>query len=334
MRALEWLRDPSSHPQKPVYVVYGDDVYLSHEVSASIARSVLGAEADELAVSRFEGDSASLADVMDELRMLPFFSRRRIVVVADADPFVTENRRELETYVDAPSGAGVLVLMVKSWPANTKLARQVATSGLPLDCNSPPEKELVPWLIHHASKQDAVLDADAARLLVELVGAEAGLLTAEIEKLAVYVGEARRIRRADVSRMVEAGRIETVWKVLDAATTGHAAEAIGDLDQLLASGEFPVRVLAALTTALLKIHHAGRLRAFRMNLDEACRIAGIRDFAVDKTRRQHAHLGPSRVDRLPAVLLKADLDLKGGTLLDPRVVLEELLIWLALPRTD
>ncbi len=134
--------------------------------------------------------------------------------------------------------------------------------------------------------------------------------------------------------MVEAGRIETVWKVLDAATTGQAAEAIGDLDQLLASGEFPVRVLAALSTSLLKTHHAGRLRAFRMNLEEACRAAGIRDFAIDKTRRQHAHLGPSRVDRLPADLLKADLDLKGGTLLDPRVVLEELLLRLALPRMD
>ena len=188
MRALEWLRDPSSHPQKPVYVVYGDDVYLRREVSAGIAGSVLGADADELAVSRFEGNTASLADGMDELRTLPFFSRRRIVVVADADPFVTKNRKELESYVDAPTGAGVLVLMVKSWPANTNLARQVATAGLPLDCNSPPEKDLVPWLIHHAAKQDAVLDADAARLLVELVGAEAGLLTAEVEKLAVYVG--------------------------------------------------------------------------------------------------------------------------------------------------
>ena len=208
------------------------------------------------------------------MRTLPFFSRRRIVVVDDADPFVTKYRKELETYVESPTGAGVLVLMVKSWPSNTKLARQVATSGLALDCSSPREKELVPWLVHHASTQDAVLDADAARLLVELVGAEVGLLTAEVEKLAVYVGETRRIRRDDVSRMVEAGRIETVWKVLDAATMGHAAEAIGHLDDLLASGEFPVRVLAALTSSLLKIHHAGRLRASRINLDEACRIAG------------------------------------------------------------
>ena len=34
------------------------------------------------------------------------------------------------------------------------------------------------------------------------------------------------------------------------------------------------------------------------------------------------------------MLAKADLDLKGGSLLDPRVVLEALLVELALPRKD
>ena len=92
------------------------------------------------------------------------------------------------------------------------------------------------------------------------------------------------------------------------------------LDDLLASGEHPIRVLAGFTSSLLKVHHAGRLRAARVSLEEACQIAGV--FTVDKTRRQHAHLGPARVDRLPAMLAKADLDLKGGSLLDPRVVLE------------
>ena len=33
-------------------------------------------------------------------------------------------------------------------------------------------------------------EADAARLLVELVGAEVGVLASEVEKLAVYVGRA------------------------------------------------------------------------------------------------------------------------------------------------
>ena len=334
MRALEFLRDPSGPARQAVYVVYGDDLFLRRETAGAIVRAILGEEADEMAVRRFEGNSASLADVLDELRTLPFFSKRRVVLVEDADPFVTKNRKELEAHVEAPIGTGVLVLMVKTWPATTKLYRQVAAAGLPIDCNSPGEKELMPWLAHHAAKQGAEIEADAARLLVELVGAEVGLLASEIEKLAVYVGPSGRIRRADVSRMVEAGRIETVWKVIDAATTGKVAEAVADLDLLLASGEYPIKILAAFSAVLLRVHHAGQLRSAHRGLAEACQTAGIRDFAVDKTRRQHAHLGPARVDQIPAWLLKADLDLKGNSLLDPRVILEDLLIRLAIPRTD
>ena len=75
-------------------------------------------------------------------------------------------------------------------------------------------------------------------------------------------------------------------------------------------------LLAAMSASLFKVHHAGRLRAARLALDEACRIAGIPPFAVDKTGEQHAHLGPRRVDQLPATLLRADLDLKGGSSAD------------------
>jgi DNA polymerase-3 subunit delta len=334
MRALEWLRDPSKRDPVPVYAVHGDDVYLKTESLAAITRVVLGDQGDALAVRRFEGESASLAEVLDELRTLPFFSRSRLVVVLDADPFVTRNRKDLEAYVAAPSSSGVLVLMVKSWPSTTNRAKQVAALGLAIDCTSPSEKELVPWLADYASRQGAAIEADAARLLLELVGAETGLLVAEIEKLIVYVGEARKIRRADVARIVEAGRMETVWKVLDEATTGQGAQALAHLDTLIAAGEHPIKLLAALSSSLQKLYHAGRLRAARLPLEEACRIAGIREFAIDKTRRQHAHLGPARVDQIPAMLLKADLDLKGNSPLNPRVILEDLLIRLSLPRKD
>jgi DNA polymerase-3 subunit delta len=156
----------------------------------------------------------------------------------------------------------------------------------------------------------------------------------EIEKLAVYVGESRRIERKDILKLVGAGRTETVWKTLDSALAGQGRVALELLDNLIADGEEPVGLLAAMSTNLLKVHHAGRLRAARLNVDEACRLAGIPPFAVDKTRKQHAHLGPTRVDELPGNLQRADLDIKGGSTLDPRVVLETFLIRLAAPRTD
>ena len=338
MNALDWLREASQQPTRPVYAIFGDDAYLIRESIRAVGQAVFpGAEADA-AISRFAGPVTDLAAVLDELFTLPFFSRRRLVVVEDADPFVTKHRKDLEAYVDRPSASGVLLIQTKQWLSTTRLAKLIDQAGLVVDCTALRDRDtarVVTWLIEYASKRCAAhLDSGAARLLVDLVGLELGILVAEVEKLAVYAGESERISRGDVAKLVEAGRVETIWKALDAATTGQGATALKLLDDLLAAGEFPTPMLAAMSASLLKIHHAGRLRAGRLSLDEACRIAGIPNWAVEKTGKQHAHLGPRRVDRLPEMLLRADLDLKGGSALDPRVVLERLIVELALPRAD
>ena len=142
-------------------------------------------------------------------------------------------------------------MQVKQWPATTILAKLVDKVGLAIDCNALPEKQttkVIAWLTQYAARRcDAQLEPAAAHLLVELVGLEIGILTSELEKLAVYAGESKRIERADVARMVGAGRVETVWKALDAATTGQARVALELLDNLLAAGEFPVMLLAAMS---------------------------------------------------------------------------------------
>lgn len=338
MHALELLRNPALIPVKPVYAVFGDDAFLRREALEIIARAnTQGGEEDDLGVSRFAGDQASLADVLDEVRTLSFFSKRRVVIVDGADAFVTAHRKDLEAFTEHPSSAGALVLSVKSWPGNTRLAKLVEKAGMAVECKGPHERELVPWLIHMAKlRGNAQLDEDAARLLLELVGPEVGLLVAEVEKLAVYVGSRAKIHRDDVAKMVGAGRIETIWKTLDAATTGHGDLALELLDRLLTAGEHPVGLLAAISTSLLKLHHAGQLRRARVDLKEACREAGIPLYpaAIEQTRQQHAHLGPRRVDQLPALLLQADLDLKGSSTLTPRTVLEKLIVQLSRPRAD
>jgi DNA polymerase III subunit delta len=335
VNALDWLRAPSREAIRPTCVVFGDDTYLVRESIQAVRRAVLPDESQEAGVSRFPGGATPLASVLDEVRTLPFFSRTRLVIVDDADTFVTKYRKELESYAEKPHESGILLLQTKQWTSTTRLAKLVAKVGLAIDCSSPKEADLVPWLSQIAQARfDVQLGADQSRLLLELVGPEAGILVSEIEKLAVYAGESRRIERNDILKLVGAGRAETVWKTLDAALAGDGRVALEHLDNLIAAGEDSVGLLAAMSTSLLKVHHAGRLRAARLNVDEACRLAGIPPFAVEKTRKQHAHLGPSRVDQLPRNLVRADLDIKGNSTLDPRVVLETFLIRLALPRAD
>ncbi len=336
MQALAFLRDPGAVP-KPLYAVSGDDAYLRRESLMAIARLSLGEGAELADASRFNGPEAALADVLDEVRTLPFLAPRRLAIVDEADPFVTAHRKGLEAYAERPSTAGVLVLSVKSWPGNTKLAKLVEKAGLAVDCKGPPEAELAPWLVGLAKvKHAAKLDADAARLLVELVGPEAGLLAAEVEKLATFTGQGRAIGRDAVARMVGAGRVETIWRTIEAATTGAGPEALDQLDRLIAAGEHPVGLLAAMGSSLRRVHHAGMLRLAKRDLGSACREAGLPNYpgAIDKAGKQHAHLGPGRVAGLPAMLLRADLDLKGGSQLPPRTIMERLIVELARPRTD
>jgi DNA polymerase-3 subunit delta len=335
MHAFDWLRHSGENPLRSVYVVFGDDAFLIRESINAIARLAFPGQAAEGSITKYVGSHTSLADVMDEVSTLPFFSKRRLVIVEEADPFVSKYRSELEDYAENPSETGILLLQVKRWTASTKLAKIVERVGLAVDCSAPQEAALAPWLIELArTRHGTQLDADAARLVVELAGNEPGILAGEVEKLSVYAGDAKRIEREHVLKLVGTGRVETIWKTVDAATTGHSREALEHLDSLLAGGEDPIAMLAATSATLLKIHHAGRLRTRRMDLDEACRIAAIPSFALEKTRRQHAHLGPRRVDQLPGMLLRADLDLKGGSSLDPRVVLETFIVRLSLSRSD
>jgi DNA polymerase-3 subunit delta len=88
-----------------------------------------------------------------------------------------------------------------------------------------------------------------------------------------------------------------------------------------------------MTFSLRPLHHAGQLRRAKRDLETARREAGV--FApAARLGEQHAHLGPRRVDALPALLLKADLDLKGSTSLPPEAVLEQLIVRLARKRED
>lgn len=337
MHALEFVRTANSQKVAPLYAMYGDDAFLKREAVGLAVRLALGVDPDETAIVHFPGDQTALSAVLDEVRTLPFLSKYRVAIVEEADKFVTAHRAELEHYAAHPSETGILILIVKLWSNATKLAKIVAKTGMAIECKSPREAELASWLVAQAkAKHQAKLLPDAAQLLVELIGPEVGILASEIEKLAVFVGKKAEIHREDVSRMVGAGRVETIWQVPEDATTGNASGALEKLDSLLLAGEHPVRLLAAIGATLRKLHHAGQLRKAGLSLNDACREAGIfaNPRAIELTRKQHAHLGPDRVDRLADMLLRADLGMKGASQLPPRVILESLLMELAGPRKD
>ncbi len=336
MLAFELLGTTPPEDCPSVVVVFGENAYLKGESLRVIVEAALGGpDVEGTAVTRFTGNQATLGTVLDEVRTYAFLAPKRVVIVDDADPFVSSYRKELESYVAKPATTGVLVLVVRSWPSNTKLAKLVSKTGLPVDCKLPSESDLTAWLPKLAkSRWKLKLGREASRLMVDLVGPEPGLLAMEVDKLAAFVGDRKEIAREDVGQMVSAGRTLAVWEMIDRATIGDLTGSLAILDQLMSSGEAPQGLLAAMSRSLTKVAHAGRLRLSKIPLADACRLAGVFYRDQEKVGKQHTHLGPSRTQELSALLLRADLGLKGDSTLDPRGVMERLLIQLARPRDD
>ncbi|MCK5270121.1 MAG: hypothetical protein KAJ46_05020 [Sedimentisphaerales bacterium] len=113
----------------PVYVIYGKDRRRTIDVLGGIVEKVLGGADPQMALNAYDGTEANIAEVLVDLRTLPFLSERRVVVVKDADAFISEYRDELEKYLDKPSASGVLVMTTESFPANTRLAKKARQVG-------------------------------------------------------------------------------------------------------------------------------------------------------------------------------------------------------------
>jgi DNA polymerase-3 subunit delta len=331
MDALPFLARQSTSLQ-PLYVLAGDEAFLKRLVLKRLRELALGDEPDESAVSVHAGESAVFASVWDELESLPFFAPKRVVMIEDADPFVSEYRGYLEKKIEAKAlpTSGLFVLVVKSWPANTRLAKMVDADST-IVCKAPSADKLARWACEWAAGQhQKKLSLPAGQLLVELVGPEMGLLDQEIFKLAVYVGDRATIGPEDVDRLVGNSREESTWKIFDLIGQGQTAAALRFLQRLLDQGDEPLRIVGAFSKQLRQLAQAARLTTLQgVNLTTALAAAGAPPFAIKSAETQLRHLTRRRALKLYDWLLELNLDLRGNSPLDETALLERFILRLA-----
>jgi DNA polymerase III subunit delta len=313
-----------------IFVVYGKNHRAVIEHIEKITERVLGQSDRQVSLTSFEGDSAVLADVLDELRTLPFLSERRLIIVRDADVFIRTYRENLETYLENPSPTGVLLLVPESFPGNTRLAKKAKKIGQVISCEPVKAQNLPRYLAEYAKQTHGVtLAPDAAALLVELGGDDSGMLCSEVDKLAAYVADPehdrKRIEAADVQTLVGNNRQFNVFNVIDVMTQGQAGLALKLLEQMLSQDrDAQYKAVGAFAWHFRRLYN-GRLM-LDQNVPERQVIQQLRIWSQpDAFLRQLKQLNLRTIGDCLQSLMHIDLVSKtgGGTV---RTGLEKLII--------
>lgn len=329
-------------PPQPFYVVVGQDDFLRRH-GCRMVRDLVHGKPDSLGDSpgttiRTDGDSLDLATFLDELGTASLFGGKTLFRVDEADDFVSKYRQALEKQFSNPGWAGVALLVVDSWPSNTRLAKLTPAPSL-LRCDVPERFSAATWARTWARQNHQVeLAPDAARALEELLGKDLGRLDQEIAKLACGLPPGANTVTADmVDKLVSGGTQELVWKIFNAISSGNPGQALSILDDQYVSGnavESSMRLQGALAFQLRKIARAARRAksGASVGLPQAMTEAGIRPgFFQKDAETLMRHLGGRRLFRLMDDLARTDLALKGGSRLPQRTVLEKLIVNLAVP---
>src|SRR5207248_6052289 len=117
-----------------------------------------------------------------------FGTGRRLVVVSDVERWKAADVKTISAYVAAPAPDTVLALVAEAVKKDSALAKACAKAGEVLVYDVV-KRRLPEWVGRQFAGRGVSVDAEAARLLVELVGEDPEELASEIDKIATWAGD-------------------------------------------------------------------------------------------------------------------------------------------------
>lgn len=343
------------------YFFFGDETFLADEFVDQLRDTLAPSSGEDFHVDRFYLDETKWMDIIDTARTVPFlFSSWRVIVVrvperkpgpdksgwkkgetagdeGSGTRFLGERDQIIiRTYFsEPPSRTTIVVIMPGKVRKNDAVVRFFASLPKP----SVVVKEVKPlyfdgvkrWADRKAQALGKSLTEGAKSRLYEIVGSDLRLLSNELDKLAIFVGEKRGIDEDDVNQATGWLRSFEVYELDDVLTSADFRKVVTVLGAMFSEGEKPEMIVARIATffrnvlmAQTWLHEKSKTReeAFQVFFPYILKTQG--NFYRDKFSAFFAVVdGLSRAELRSVLgeLRKADVKIKT-TDADPRTVLE------------
>lgn len=251
-----FVSEVTSHKLRPAYIFIGDEVFFRDRCREALLAHLVPHDLREFSLHDLDLADTSVAEILDRARTPSLMAPFQVFFIRNVKSLYGRGSHEdefaaIEQYVKDPNPAAVLIFVADhiSIPADVRrmelqdkdrwerirdtlgqfcgiveLARVDETDGMR-------------WIIEKAQQQDVKIDQDAARELVDSLGADMMLVSRELEKLVLFAGEKKRITLGDVETMVLAAKQRSLYELTDAISAKDKTRALAVLDALLSTSD-------------------------------------------------------------------------------------------------
>ena len=250
-------------------------------------------------------------EVVSACNSYSLFGDGAFVLVRNLDAWNAAQKAVITSYLKDPSPETDLILLGSKLGAREKLLAAVKEVGEVHTFEQPTGKALTKWILGRARKQALELDEDVAEFLRDRCSGDKERLIHEMEKLALYVSDAPATRE-DVETLCPPDLQSNIFAFVDSLAAGNRPWSLQLLEDLLSTGEPPLRILYMVRRQFQLV---ARTRALLQRGSPPRELAGelkVPPFVVRKLEEQSRRLGEEENARSLEVVLELERGLKGG----------------------
>lgn len=339
---------------KPGYVLAGDEIFLQERCRSVVLKGFVQPDLKDFCLSDLDLSGTSIFEVLDRAQTPSLMSPFQVIFVRNVRQLYTRGAKKeefaaLERYFHSPNPQALLVFVadflritsdVRRMEMDDKNRFERLKETLGEYCSMVElarvsEEDAMRWVVATAQEAEVRVDPDAARELVDALGADMMLISSELEKLLLYTLGHGRITLGDVETMVLGAKQRSIYELTDAISAHNKARALALLQGLLNSSD------AGEDAAIGHLYMLARtFRQMMVILEKNVRDSraiwqvlwqGFRmpPFAADDLIRQARRYKSRReLTRALRLIARADLELRSSPA-DKRLVLEHLVYELA-----
>jgi DNA polymerase III subunit delta len=325
------LRRDVASELKPVYLLTGSD---RPKIQRALRR--LRDRIGEDAVELLSADAASGEDAVAACNSMGLLGGgRRLVIVEDVERWKAADVKAVSAYLASPAPDTVLALVAGELKKDSALGKASAKAGDVLAYDVV-RRRLPEWVAKQFAERNVPVDAEAARILVEIVGGDPEELASEVDKIATWAG-GDPVTAEEIMRLAAGCAEVPGYELTDAWGRRDLPAALAACQTLLErSGDPTSRTVPALIGLL--VGHVGRVRdcqsfaAEGLTAKEAAARLKRHPFYVDKLYAQARNYDSDELREAVVRLAELDHAVKGGSRLAVDLELERALIDITRPR--
>ncbi|KTW20321.1 DNA polymerase III subunit delta [Staphylococcus warneri] len=241
-----------------IITVYGEVPDLVEKKSSEMINKYLQTEKDDFNFIKFNLYETEITPIIEETLTMPFFSDKKAILVKNAYVFTGEkvtkelnqNTDQLIEFLEKYDGDNLIIFEVyqNKLDERKKLTKVLKKNGQLKKVEQMSEEEIKKWIQSKLNENYKDIKQDALNLFIELTGVNFNIVSQELDKLMLFLGDRPTINKDDVHQIINRSLEQNVFLLTEYIQKRQKNKAIQLVKDLINMKEEPIKLLALITS--------------------------------------------------------------------------------------